>query len=561
MSQLNDIINRINGLTGYNVPTSSNIIINEPANLIGSGSVNQIVDYVNSLTGYNIPYTDVQIVSGSNVAGPVIVYTPYAAGGTIPTTGIAPGQVIKAEHVLRVINALNGVNVDDIIISGSLSTSGSNTLNGTLSLPFIEDGKYLYTQDGKVVGVDPGIESASYAQRASYADAAENANYALNALSSSYSLTASYALNGGGGGSGVSYITTSGPFSLTGIEIADYSNDVAVTFIDNTLKFIFGKPLEPDAPTLTDNGTFIVDRFNRVTDTYDLSGSFTVNGYTLVSASLYTGSVKLAETATGTTLRTNATTYDTQVYRLEVTASSPLDQSINAQATVLTLTRQKTNPDVPTISGTPNVQLGATNNQIEQGATGSIAFISGSGANARDWVLNYVSSSYRTPLTIQGSLTGSASIIIYATASYSSSGVNGSDNNPALVLPRYSNITYTKIRSLRYGATLNNITDQAQLEDLGYWDTDLGGTVGNIDKGTTTVNGQSISITWTGDAYHYIAYDKAKGLLKSIKADGSYEVLYTTFGGQPHSTTTEYYIYKSTKQTWNGSAQKYTLST
>lgn len=232
MSQLNDIINRINGLTGYNVPTSSNIIINEPANLIGSGSVNQIVDYINSLTGYNIPYTDVQIVSGSNVAGPVIVYAPYAAGGTIPTTGIAPGQVIKAEHVLRVINALNGVNVDDIIISGSLSTSGSNTLNGTLSLPFIEDGKYLYTQDGKVVGVDPGIESASYAQRASYADAAENANYALNALNSSYALsssyssTASYALNGLSGGTD-SYIPLwSGSNALSSSAILQQSSSI-----------------------------------------------------------------------------------------------------------------------------------------------------------------------------------------------------------------------------------------------------------------------------------------------------------------------------------------------
>ena len=208
MSQLSDIINQINNLTGYNVPTGSSYIISQSATPIGTGSVNEIVDYINGLTGYNIPYTDVQFVSGSNVSGPVIIYTPYAEGGTIPTNGILPGQIIKAEHVLRIINALNGVNIDDIIISGSLQTSGSNIFNGTVSMPFIQDGKYLYTSGGFLIGVDPGIESASYALTASYAP-----DYVLNSttssmlapyllisqtssivvLSSSYALTSSYA--------------------------------------------------------------------------------------------------------------------------------------------------------------------------------------------------------------------------------------------------------------------------------------------------------------------------------------------------------------------------------
>jgi len=145
MSQLSDIISQINSLTGYQVPTGSGYLISQSASVVGSGSVNAIVNYVNTLTGYNIPVTDVRYVSGANVAGPVLIYTPPTVNGTIPIGGIAPGQIIKSEHILRIINALNGVNVDTIIISGSLITSGSNVFDGTLALPSIANNQYLYT--------------------------------------------------------------------------------------------------------------------------------------------------------------------------------------------------------------------------------------------------------------------------------------------------------------------------------------------------------------------------------------------------------------------------------
>ena len=50
---------------------------------------------------------------------------------TISKTGINDGQVIYAEHITRVIDALNGEAQNDIIISGSVSISGS--LNATAS--------------------------------------------------------------------------------------------------------------------------------------------------------------------------------------------------------------------------------------------------------------------------------------------------------------------------------------------------------------------------------------------------------------------------------------------
>lgn len=54
---------------------------------------------------------------------------------TISTSGIAPAQGIKSEHLLRIINALKGVASNDIIISGSLNVSQGITgsLFGTAS--------------------------------------------------------------------------------------------------------------------------------------------------------------------------------------------------------------------------------------------------------------------------------------------------------------------------------------------------------------------------------------------------------------------------------------------
>jgi hypothetical protein len=185
MSQFTDLINQFNQLTGYNIPSASGFVISQSANPIGSGSVNQIVGQINNLSGYSIPSTQVQFVSGTNVAGPIIIYTPYAAGGTISTEGIVPGAIIKSEHVLRIINALNGVNINDIIISGSFTASGSNTLDGTFSLPFIPDNKILATSGGFVIGTDTA-PTASYANTASFAI---TASYALNI---GYNYTASF---------------------------------------------------------------------------------------------------------------------------------------------------------------------------------------------------------------------------------------------------------------------------------------------------------------------------------------------------------------------------------
>ena len=94
---------------------------------------------------------------------------------TISTSGIAPSSIIRAEHVLRVINALSNVSENDILITGSLTVTGSTALSGSLNV--------TGGITGSVFGTSSNATSASYAVNA------------RNATSASYALTASYAVS------------------------------------------------------------------------------------------------------------------------------------------------------------------------------------------------------------------------------------------------------------------------------------------------------------------------------------------------------------------------------
>ena len=322
------------------------------------------------------------------------------------------------------------------------------------------------------------------------------------AISSSQAITASYAAT-----ASITYVSSSN-LSLSEIEVADYSNDVAVTFVNGRLKFIFGTPLSQSITSFT-LSDFATDRFNRVLDGYTASAVWANNGYTLISASIFTGSVLLAQTGTGTSLSYPMTTSGSQVYMLHVTASSPLDNTIVAVTRSVSGTLSKSNPGNPTLTATATVQLGATSNQIEQGATGSITFTSSSGA-ANSWVLSSITTNYTSPLSVTGSLTGSSAISITATSYYSSSGVNGSDNSPALTTTTTTTTTYNKIRSIRYGTIATNLTasvSQSWLENLSNWDTTLGGTIGTVVKGTvdpTTSGYTAPSLTTSGNHFIFV---------------------------------------------------------
>lgn len=108
-------------------------------------SLNDIINNVNNLTGYRIPTASYVYTTGSVPQGSTVYVIPQqvdTSGDTISTQGIYPGGVIKADHVLRIINALSGVANNAIIISGSLT------------LPTIPDQEILYSDQGTVEGTD-----------------------------------------------------------------------------------------------------------------------------------------------------------------------------------------------------------------------------------------------------------------------------------------------------------------------------------------------------------------------------------------------------------------------
>jgi hypothetical protein len=332
----------------------------------------------------------------------------------------------------------------------------------------------------------------------------------------------------------INYVTNSVQ-NLTGIEVADFDSNTAVTFTNGVLKFIFGTPTAPTSVAASLSG-FATDRFNKITDAYSVNGSWSNQGYTLVSASLYEGATLLAQVGSGTSLTYSTTTSGSHTYTLQYTASSPLDNSLYTTSTTTTGTLSKSNPASPTLSATPSVQLGYTSNQIEQGATGSITFTSSSVNPSNSWNLTSVTTNTTTPYYVTGSATGSTSISITATANYAST---AGDNSPDLTTTSTATTTYTKIRSLRYGASTATSFTATELENIGAWDTTLGGTIGTIAKGTTTASGQSVTISWTGDKFHYIVFNSSLSNLTNITTGG-----FGVFGSFTVTTVGSYKVYK-----------------
>ena len=334
----------------------------------------------------------------------------------------------------------------------------------------------------------------------------------------------------------INYVTNSVQ-NLTGIEVADFDSNTAVTFTNGVLKFIFGTPTAPTSVAASLSG-FATDRFNKVSDAYVINGTWNNQGYTIISASLYEGATLLTQVGSGTSLTYSATTTGSHTYTLQYTASSPLDNSLYTTSTTTTGTLSKSNPAAPTLTATPSVQLGYSSNQIEQGATGSITFTSSSANPSNSWNLTSVTTNVASPYYVTGSATGSTSISITATANYAST---AGDNNPDLTTTSTATTTYSKIRSLRHGASEVTSFTSTELENLGAWDTTIGGTIGTIVKGTTTASGQSVTISWTGDKYHYIVFNSSLSNLSNITTSG-----FGVLGSFAVTTVGQYKVYKTT---------------
>jgi epidermal growth factor receptor substrate 15 len=441
------------------------------------------------------------------------------------------------------IASVTGDFSSSVATSFSASSATLNSLSSSISQSIIDIVSASLSSSLSVIATDieVAIVSASLSSSqalisssisSSIAETLSGSAASITTLSSSVS--ASLATLSASSGF-ISYVTNSVQ-NLTGIEVADFDSNTAVTFTNGVLKFIFGTPTQPSSVAASLSG-FATDRFNNVNDTYSVNGTWNNQGYTLVSASLYEGATLLTKVGSGTSLTYSTTTSGSHTYRLEYTASSPLDNSLYTTSTTTTGTVSKSNPANPTLTPTATIQLGVTSNQIEQGATGSISFTSSSVNPSNSWNLTSVTTNVASPYSVTGSATGSTSISLTATANYASP---TGDNIPDTTTTTTATTTYTKIRSLRYGASAATAFTAGELENIGAWDTTLGGTIGTIAKGTTTASGQTLTISWTGDKYLYIVFDSARANLTGISTSG-----FAVLGQFTLSTIGQYKVYRT----------------
>jgi hypothetical protein len=110
---------------------------------------NEIIEEINRLSGYNVPtasYVYAQDPASVPLGATVYVVSPAPVSGSIPTEGIYPGGIIKSEQILNIINALNGVSAYNISIAGSAS------LQTSLDLPFVANENLLISDSGSIEG-------------------------------------------------------------------------------------------------------------------------------------------------------------------------------------------------------------------------------------------------------------------------------------------------------------------------------------------------------------------------------------------------------------------------
>ena len=130
-------------------------------------------------------------------------------------------------------------------------------------------------------------------------------------------------------------------------------------------------------------------------------------------------------------------------------------------------------------------------------------------------------------------------------------------NSPNLSTTSQSTNSYSKIRSVRYGASSATTFTANELADLSLWDTTLGGNIGTINKGNTNPSGDAVTISFSGDKYHYIVYDSSRSNLSNITTSG-----FGVLGSFAVTTVGDYKIYKTTtlQAGGAGSSITYTLS-
>ena len=350
--------------------------------------------------------------------------------------------------------------------------------------------------------------------------------------------------------------------TINTITIQDFDNNVTATFNAGDLKLIFGTPQEAN-PQLSQSG-FNVDRFNLITDSYGLTGSFELGSQNLTSARLMdvTSNTTIAGPVTsGTEFKEDITAAGSKTYQLQVTSSNPIGGAETKESVDLVLNLDKINPSAPTTTVATDVFLGTANNQIELGSSGSIAYTGSKSPTDNDWTFISMSMNQTFfPTTsgtqiVSGSLSftpsDTSNIEISSSAHYDSD----TDNSPTLNVKVTSTTeTFTRIKSLRFGAFYTSETSslESNLTDLSLFLKS-----GSIYKGTTNPNNTTVSINHPTDQFEYIVYDANESDLSEILV-GSFNFI-TEF--ENPQTANGYKFYKTKQFKGTANPITYTLKT
>ena len=310
-----------------------------------------------------------------------------------------------------------------------------------------------------------------------------------------------------------------------------------------------GTPPSSSAPSglLENSSGFNTDRFDLQTDDYSILGSWTLNGATIDSATLTNG------TATETlTVGSTDTSFEYDVvaaspasfrsgnqsitYTLNYTESDGTTTgSVTSNALVLTL--DKSLPGNPSLSATgTGFLLGVANNQIEQADAGTLNATGAAGA-LNGWE---VTTAYAiTPsASIAVAATDTASVSFNASVIYQSPA--GANSTTRIHNATATTVSFTKIRSIRWGQSISPTIDQAFIDDFATnWNGGASSTTMQIDKGTVDPNGFDFDIVINvGGNVMYLVYDAARADLRSILISGI-----NTLSGWTITTVGNYKVY------------------
>ena len=360
----------------------------------------------------------------------------------------------------------------------------------------------------------------------------------------------------------------------------DFDNNVFVTASGGQLILQFGTPSLPVPGTLTTSG-FNTDRFSGpgagsyvIDDNYTFSFPYTLDATNTFNSASLLADINGVETQIDTiSVDSSPITFDIQDYvsylhsgshtfkaGLNVQLEDGSDISIDSgDASGTTLS--KANPNQPNYTFTwtglsnDNYITNKTNNStsaIERGVTGDATYISASSATLRGWAETSVENN-KSGNTITFTATGDPSNLTI-TGNYNSNGLG----TPTTTTVNRSK-AFNRIISLRYAAfpsghfTSNLSPTEAELLDVADW-TDNGGT---LDFNNQNPNGDTFTISWSGDKYIYIVMDDAY-TLNAITIDG-----FGSIGAFTTGTIGGYRFYVTTfiQSGGGGSSADYELST